>query len=78
MAVSSATRPVGKHALNFDNSPVLAKLAPGSYKLVIEAAREQGGREVLTFPFAWPAPKAEQWQQQGTGELGNVSLEVRP
>ncbi|MES2183855.1 MAG: DUF2271 domain-containing protein [Pseudomonadota bacterium] len=77
--VTGATRPAGKHQLSFaEGSAPLAKLAPGSYKLVVEAARESGGREVVSFPFTWPVQKAEQQQQQGSSELGAVALELKP
>ncbi len=42
--VTGPTKPVGKHALSFtDKQPQLAKLAPGEYTLVVEAAREVMG-----------------------------------
>ena len=52
--VTGPTRPVGKHAIRFDHKhPSLAKLPAGSYTLVVEAAREVGGRELLKIPFDW-------------------------
>ncbi|MGH8080333.1 MAG: DUF2271 domain-containing protein [Lysobacter sp.] len=76
--VSGATRPVGAHALNFKgNSKQLAELAPGNYTLVVEAAREVGGREMLSIPFEWPA-KAQNLSAQGKTELGKVKLVVKP
>ena len=78
--VTGPTKPVGKHALSFtDKQPQLAKLAPGDYTLVVEAAREVGGRELLKIPFSWPAKKAPQsGKAQGSTELGAVSLTVKP
>ena len=77
--VTGPTRPVGKHALRFtDKQPQLAKLAPGQYTLVVEAAREVGGRELLRIPFSWPAKTAQSGKAQGSSELGAVSLTVKP
>ena len=77
--VSSATRPVGKHTVNFTEGVAgMPKLAPGAYKLFVEASREHGGREVVSLPFTWPPTKAEQQQAQGTSELGAVSVDLKP
>ena len=77
--VSSATRPAGKHQINATEGSVqLPKLAPGAYKLHVEAAREVGGREILSIPFQWPPAKAEQAQVAGSSELGEVRLELKP
>jgi hypothetical protein len=77
--VTGPTRPVGKHALKFtDKQPALAKLAPGSYTLVIEAAREVGGRELIKIPFTWPAKAAQSGKAQGSSELGAVTLAIKP
>ncbi|WP_310091536.1 DUF2271 domain-containing protein [Pseudoxanthomonas sacheonensis] len=77
--VTGPTRPVGKHALKFtDKQPALAKLAPGSYTLVIEAAREVGGRELVKIPFTWPANAPQSSKAQGSSELGAVTLAVKP
>ena len=77
--VTGATKPAGKHALSFiEGSKPLAQLAPGSYKLVVEAAREVGGREVVTVPFQWPPSKAESVTATGKEELGEVKVEFKP
>lgn len=77
--VSGATRPVGQHHLHFDTqSGPFAKLAAGQYELVIEAAREVGGRELLRIPFTWPAAADFHQQVQGKTELGTVSLDIHP
>ncbi|MGO4779491.1 DUF2271 domain-containing protein, partial [Lysobacter sp. 2RAB21] len=76
--VSGATRPVGAHALSFKgNSKQLSSLAPGNYTLVVEAAREVGGREMLTIPFEWSG-KAQNLSAQGKTELGKVKVVVKP
>ena len=67
------------HALSFSDKQHLAKLAPGQYTLVVEAAREVGGRELLKIPFTWPAKGAPQsGKAQGSTELGAVTLTVKP
>ena len=77
--VSSATRPAGKHQIAFsEGSVALPKLAPGAYKLYVEAAREVGGREIVSIPFQWPPAKAEQSQAAGSSELGAVTLDLKP
>ena len=50
-------------------------LEPGDYTLVVEAAREVGGRELVKVPFTWPA--AAKADAKGSSELGAVTLEVK-
>ena len=76
--VTGATRTAGDHALNLLDAKAVAALAPGRYEVVVEAARENGGREVLRLPFDWPLKTAQAARAQGQGELGVVSLEARP
>ena len=77
--VTGPTRPAGKHALKFtDAQPALARLAPGNYTLVVEAAREVGGRELVKIPFTWPAKSLQNGKAQGSSELGAVTLAVKP
>ena len=77
--VSGATRPAGVHTLRFsDAKPPLAGLAPGKYALVVEAAREVGGRELVRIPFEWPPAKAAHADTRGSTELGAVSLDLAP
>ena len=71
--VSSATRPTGRHTLTFRAGEApLGELAPGEYRLMVEAAREVGGREVVSVPFTWPG--TVQAESHGEYELGNVTL----
>ncbi|MCC6596029.1 MAG: DUF2271 domain-containing protein, partial [Rhodanobacteraceae bacterium] len=58
--------------------PPLATLAPGSYKLMIEVAREVGGREVVSVPFSWPPSAPEHLDAQGSHEIGAVRLDLDP
>ena len=77
--LTGPTRPAGKHALHFDDAnPQLARLAPGSYTLVVEAVREVGGRELLKIPFTWPAKAPQSGKTQGETELGAVALSLKP
>ncbi len=77
--LSGATRPVGSHKLVFAaDSPQLSGLPKGEYRLVVEAAREVGGRELIRLPFQWPVTNAQQQQQQGEHELGRVALQLTP
>ncbi|MGV8959619.1 MAG: DUF2271 domain-containing protein [Stenotrophomonas sp.] len=77
--VTGPTRPVGKHALSFgDQQPQLRGLPAGQYALVVEAAREVGGRELVKIPFSWPAKTAQSGRVQGTSELGAVTLAIKP
>lgn len=77
--VSGATKPAGEHALRFsgDAAP-LKSLEPGTYQLVVEAAREVGGREVVRLPLTWPAPEPQTRETRGAKELGRVSVTLTP
>ncbi len=77
--VSGATRAAGKQSLSFnsDDAP-LKQLAPGEYRLVVEAAREVGGRELIRLPFTWPPQEAAIHNAEGTSELGQINLQLTP
>lgn len=77
--VSGATRPAGQYQLAFsgDKAP-LAGLAAGNYKLVVEAAREVGGRELVSVPFAWPPAAPQHLAAKGEHEIGDVKLDLNP
>jgi len=76
--VTAATRAPGEHVLALSSAKGLASLPPGSYQLVVEAARENGGREVVRLPFDWPVKTAQAAKVQGEHELGAVALELKP
>ncbi|WP_293373542.1 DUF2271 domain-containing protein [Nevskia sp.] len=76
--LSSATKPVGTHEQNFGDKSPLASLPPGRYKLVVEAAREDGGRELVDLAFDWPAKAATTLEAQGKSELGAIRVAVKP
>lgn len=72
--VTSATRAPGTHKLSFTaGRGGMPALSPGSYTLVIEAARESGGRELVRVPFTWNG-KTVTASAKGASELGAISL----
>jgi hypothetical protein len=70
--VSGATKAPGPQRLSLN----AGALAPGGYTLMIEAARESGGREVVRVPFNWNGSSAS-GRAAGQFELGAVALTVR-
>ena len=77
--VSGATRAVGEYQLSFRQGRApLGELAPGHYKLMVEAVREEGGRELLQIPFEWPAKAGSELKAQGKSELGALQLVLKP
>ncbi|WP_336974249.1 DUF2271 domain-containing protein [Sphingobium aromaticiconvertens] len=73
--ITGATRAPGeqKQVFTVGKGP-LGAVGPGNYTLVIEAAREVGGRELLRLPFTWPAKPGAVVKAAGASELGAVSL----
>ena len=67
--VSGATRAPGQHRIVLP-----AGLKPGQYVLNVEAARETGGRELVTMPLTVPNPNAK---GSGKSELGAVTVSAR-
>lgn len=77
--VSGATRGPGEQTLNFPLAKdALNKLPAGNYQLVIEAAREAGGRELVKVPMPWPPKSAQSFSARGKEELGEVTVQVKP
>lgn len=74
--ITGATRAPGTHKISFTRAQLGAQAA-GQYTLVIEAAREVGGRELLRVPFTWPAKAGAGGRAAGTTELGAVSVAFR-
>ena len=74
--LTGATRAPGEQQLALsDGKGSMPALAPGKYRMMVEAARESGGRETVALPFAWPASGAVA-SARGKEELGAVSLSV--
>src|SRR3546814_20891573 len=74
--VTGATRAPGTHKISFSRAQ-LGAATPGDYVLVIEAAREVGGRELLRIPFRWPAKAGAGGRAAGKTERGAVSVAFR-
>ena len=75
--VSGATRPAGTHKQSFTaGRGGMPALTPGNYVLVVEAAREAGGREAVRLPFTWSG-KGATAKAAGKAELGAVSVTIR-
>jgi len=76
--VSGATRAAGTHTLTFGPAKTgIDKLPAGDYKLVVEAAREAGGRELVRVPFTLPAKGKVAASANGKEELGAVSINIQ-
>ncbi len=77
--VTGATKGPGQYDLNFTAGKAqLAQLPAGDYRLQVEAAREVGGRELVSIPFTWPQKKGVTLNAQGSAELGAVALSIKP
>jgi hypothetical protein len=76
--VSGATRTAGVQTLTFPAARAgLDKLPAGDYRLVIEAAREAGGRELVRVPFTWQPNGKVAASAAGKEELGTVSVAIQ-
>ena len=71
--VSGATRAPGRQTITVPAAR-LRNLQPGQYNIVVEAARELGGREVVRVPFRWGG--ANTANASGSTELGAVRVTV--
>ena len=71
--ISSATKAPGRHAVTVSGAR-LSNLPAGDYVMVVEAARELGGREAVRVHFRWGA--ANTARAAGSTELGAVSVTV--
>lgn len=56
----------------------MKSLAAGNYALVVEAARQNGGREIIKLPFTWKPGATVTASSKGTSELGRVTLAITP
>jgi len=75
--VSSPTRPAGEHTISVpEKVAALPALAEGEYELVVEAAREVGGREMVRVPFKWDGKTAVDASGAGKAELGKVAIKI--
>ncbi len=77
--VTGATKPAGQYPLAFEEGTTgLPQLPPGNYRLVVEAAREVGGHEVVLLPFRWPLAAGQPIVASGKEELGQITLGPKP
>ncbi|KQS03831.1 hypothetical protein ASG11_05890 [Sphingomonas sp. Leaf357] len=67
--ISGATRAPGQYSVKLPDN-----IKPGQYVLNVEAARETGGRELITLPLTVPNPAA---RGSGKAELGAVTVSAR-
>jgi hypothetical protein len=73
--ISRPTQAPGRHTVAVAG---LEGLAPGRYSVVVEAAREKGGRDLVKVPFEWRAGRRAAGTARGTTELGAVAVSVQP
>jgi len=71
--ISGATRAPGRHTVSIPAAR-LRSLPAGQYLMVVEAARELGGREAVRVPFRWGGPNTA--NATGSTELGAVRVTV--
>ena len=71
--ITGATRAPGPQTQSF----TVGNLAAGNYELVVEAAREVGGREVVRLPFSWPPRGNATVRGTGSTELGAITATIR-
>jgi len=77
--VSAATRAPGVHTLSYSASDAaLQNLQAGEFQLLVEAAREVGGRELLRIPLQWPISQQQTGETRGSHELGRVAATLTP
>lgn len=75
--VSSPTKPPGKNAMKFDTAKgPIALLPAGEYKIIVEASREVGGKELVEIPFKWAPGGEAQGAAKGKEELGAVTIKL--
>lgn len=75
--VSGPTKAPGTHEIVLPSDKgAFGNLKPGDYQLVVEAAREVGGRELVSVPFTWPL-KNTALSASGDRELGKVTLRLK-
>lgn len=75
--VTGATRKPGRYRLTWDGRDAEGRVVPaGDYVLLIEAAREEGGRDLLRQAVTL-GDQAQHFQLKGQGELGSVDIHIR-
>ncbi|HBK45729.1 MAG TPA: DUF2271 domain-containing protein, partial [Xanthomonadaceae bacterium] len=78
LGIARPTRAPGRYTLAWDGRDDRGRaMAPGTYVLRAEAAREHGGHELLAVPFALGAGAAVV-ERRGERELGRIVLRNAP
>lgn len=73
--ITGATKGPGEHTISTQLSNALAELPAGKYTIMVEAAREVGGREVLRLPIELPLNNANlPVVVEGQNELESIRL----
>lgn len=77
--LTSATNGPGTHSLTFQlDSNQLQQLSQNTYQLRIEAAREVGGRELVSIPLSWPPKNSEfPLTASGSSEIESVKINLK-
>lgn len=71
--LSRPTLPPGEHEIEV--TALIEQLPQaGDYQLVVEAARENGGREVVKVPFHWDGTAVAAVTGHGQSELGAIAF----
>lgn len=73
--ISGPTKPVGNHSVK-GNTDQLPPMETGEYILIVESAREHGGRELVKIPFKWDGKTGVTSTQSGSSELGKIQLMI--
>lgn len=73
--ISSPTRAPGRHTLNLGS---MRGVKAGKYAIVVEAAREKGGREIVKVPFNWKPGGSVNGSASGSNEVGKVTVSIKP
>lgn len=73
--LTGATKGPGQYSIDTQISDALTKLPAGKYRLMVEAAREVGGREVLQLPLELPLDDASlPISVKGSSEITEIKL----
>ncbi|WP_162404159.1 DUF2271 domain-containing protein [Pseudoxanthomonas jiangsuensis] len=74
LGIARPTRRPGAYSVGWDGRDDFGRaVAQGDYLLQAEAAREHGGHETLSLPFAWRA-RTRAANAQGGSEIGRIEL----
>lgn len=73
--IARPTRMPGRYSLAWDGRDDQGRRLPaGDYVVQVEAARQDGGHELLSLPFRLDPRRPLQVQRQGRSEIGRISL----